>query len=413
MRISHWKGAYHTIATFSHVFVVSGFALTWSHSASAQVEMDFSAEAGVVVSFQDDDQVDHQPVLGEVALKGAVSKVLDSGTKVGVNSAFRVQLDHPARSGFAGKVVACDASDPICQSEVEAFAARRGAFSRITQAGESEDVGARGYIEGLYAYADGGWGEIVLGRDQGIADRFDETGPNVFQYARSSDPFLDPGGVNIVRVINDISGQSFKLSYTTPRILGVRLGASYTPDIGSNGLDLDLEKSTLGADEPDYENGLEVGANVSRYLREVDVRIRASLTASRAESQSISYDDVVAYSAGISLERRDRFSLGVSALSSNNGIDDDEGYLSMRFSGALHTGGWVWTAEYATADDAVVQSTGQNWAVGVKREFQDRYSLSAGYGAISTKIRPLTPLNGPKLVQESNGILLEARILFE
>jgi len=115
-------------------------------------------------------------------------------------------------------------------------------------------------------------------------------------------PTLDPYGGVIARTDHDLTGPSLKVSYATPRILGLRAGASFTPDANAGGLDRDPVRD--GA--PDIENAAEFALNLSRRLPRSGVRLRAGAAYSQADAAQAAlpgiYDTVKTWSAGGSVE---------------------------------------------------------------------------------------------------------------
>ena len=71
--------------------------------------------------------------------------------------------DHPDRPGFVGRF---DTGAPLA-----------GGYSGLSGLAPDEDTGARGRLETAYLVADGGYGELRLGKDRGVAARFHEGGP--------------------------------------------------------------------------------------------------------------------------------------------------------------------------------------------------------------------------------------------
>src|SRR3546814_12924463 len=72
----------------------------------------------------------------------------------------------------------------------------------------------------------------------------------------------------LVRTDYDVATTSdaTKINYFTPRFAGFQLGASLTPDTGSNGLSA-TEKDNAG----DFENVVDLGANYSGDLGNVEI----------------------------------------------------------------------------------------------------------------------------------------------
>lgn len=376
-------------------------------SAIADEPIEWTAETELTLvagAFSDEARPEPRSGMGEISLSAGAAKLFDNGVEVSVNGTFRAQTDHPRRAGFAGQPVSCPASSAECP----AFGvfAPRGGFSRLTLGGPTPDIGGRGSLESLYLTVDGGWGELTLGRDTGVANRFYEGGRTVFRLASSSDPILDPTGLVTSRTRNDISSTAEKVSYTTPRILGVRAGISVTPDASVRRLDLTTNTNTHVVLEPELGQVVEVGLQGSRLLRDADLRVRGSLTYSRAEIERAPYTDMDTVAFGFEVERRDVFSLGVSGLNSSNGGLGD--YTSFAIGGSYELGAWSLGADIAVSEDESLNLEGQSFSLGLSRDLNETISLTIGY----QNAEITTPL--PGIVNETDtkqeGVLLEVRI---
>lgn len=321
-----------------------------------------------------------EKALYELSARAKAEKVLDNGAAIGARLTMRLQKDHPARAGFTGNpgVVATGVT-PI-----------RTAFSGLTLAGVPEDSGARGSIETAFIYIDGGYGELSLGRDKGVAARFFEGAPDVFTHSRSSDGYLDISGLNIVRTRNDLTGPAAKLSYTTPRILGVRAGLSFTPVADVRGLDRDPARGVAGIIRPRLRNAIEAGVQASRRLRGSGVRLRGSVTWSRADIDTsiagTGFRPVQTFSAGAEAEW-ETFGFGASVLTSNNGLRGDGNYTAWSFGAKTTQLGLDWAANYSQGSDDGVGLKGRNWSIGATYELWSNLKLTAGWQSQSLETR--------------------------
>ncbi|MEL6323491.1 MAG: porin, partial [Pseudomonadota bacterium] len=250
----------------------------------------------------------------EIALTYGLERVLENGAEIGVRLGGRFQLDHPARPGFSGLI------GP--GGEVDDGLALRGAFTGLTAAGLAEDDAVVAQLETVFAYIDGGYGELLAGRDIGVARRFHEGPETVFRRHTAVNARLDTSGIATVLTRSDLTGPSFKVSYATPRLLGVRLGASYTPSADTGGVDRDPALNEPGIAEPRLDQAVEVGVNATRLLRASGVRVSAYGAYSRANvdllPNDLDFGTVEVWSAGTLIEREGvRF--GADFLSSDNG----------------------------------------------------------------------------------------------
>ena len=366
-------------------------------------ETKFDAEAVIVLApaLEEDANLDQQAALYELSFKARTEKTLDNGVEIGARATLRVQRDHPMRAGFSGQL-----------GETSGPPALRGAFSGLTAGGGQEDIGARGSLETAFIYIEGGYGEVTLGRDLGIAARFHEGAPDVFTHARAADGYLDPAGLNMVRTRNDLTGPAAKISYTSPRILGVRAGASYTPDANVRGLDRDPARAASGIVRPALKNALEVGVQASRRLTEAKVRLRGSLTYARAEVDDpftgAGFATVETSSIGAEAEW-ETFSIGASALRSNNGIAGSGDYSAWSIGAKTAAFGADWSANYGKASDDGAGLDGENWSIGASREISQNLRISAGWQSQSLQTLQLAGANQER---NADGVVVEITLSY-
>lgn len=389
-------------------FIFLMFAPFLAFPGFAQTEFQTSLDADMTLILAGSDETDLGPetrnTLAEVSLRPRAEYLLQNGVEISGNLTFRAQTDHPARPGFAGAIVDCPAINPNCPSL--AGHAVRGGFSRLSSIGAADETGPRGSLEAAFMAVDGGWGELVIGKDQGVGQRFYEGGPMVFELARNSDPALDPFGTSISRTRNDISSNAAKISYVTPRILGVRAGVSYAPDASARGLELDTKTIRTGVLEPDLDESIELGLQASRHLREADLRLRGSLTWSNAQVSGPYYDDVETVSAGLDVERRDTFRFGLSYLNSTNGGMGD--YQSYAAGASVFVRDWEFRAATDVSKDDLVNIEGWSATIGLARNLTEHVGLTLGYRLSETDYFDVGTTQNETL--KKNGVLLEVRI---
>ncbi|MEZ5946045.1 MAG: porin [Hyphomonas sp.] len=357
-------------------------------------ETGVTGEAALVASPGEDDET-----LLRFGIGAFANRVLDNGLEIGVVTGVRFERDHPARAGFSGILAAPAGQQPPVI----------GAFSGLAAAAVVEDAGARGAIETAYVYAEGGYGEIRLGRDEGIAKRFSEGAPSVFRTLSLHAPQLDPGGVALVRTDHDLTGPSAKVSVATPRIIGLRGGLSFTPEASTRGLDRDPARIFPGAPAVSIRNAAEASLSFNHRFRATGLRTRASVAYSHADvdaapTSPVDYDSVTTLSAGGSLEW-EGFVLGGSMLDSDNGLADTPGdYTAWTAGLSRELFGIRWGFEYGEAEDDTVQIDGKSWRFGGAKAFGDHAAVALGYRSDTVDL--LTGAHSLYL-PDSEGIVLE------
>ena len=359
------------------------------------VETDVSFSGALVVAPEADEFV-----LGLAKAGLSMNYVLMSGAEIGAVASLEAQMDHPARAGFGG----------VFLPDAGAGATPGGAFSGLARGPAAEDADLRFSLETAYVYIDGGYGEARLGADDGISTRFFEGGPVLFAHAGIVNPALDPSGETIARTDHDLTGPAVKLSYATPRILGLRAGVSFTPEADRRGLDRDPARSFPGARRPEIEEAFEVALNLSRRLPQSGVRLRAGAAYSQASTHYPAgptlYGDVETWSAGASAEFS-QFRVGGSYLESNNGISGRPGdYSAWAVSAAAPFGKVEAVAELAGAEDEAARLTSDSWQLGLAWSPDEAWRLAAGWREVDTESSiPGLPLAAPE--GRRSGIVIE------
>ena len=217
------------------------------------------------------------------------------------------------------------------------------------------------YLQGAYGYVRGSFGELIVGRDQGVARTFAVTAPTIFQSVNVNDWRTDLSGLNDVHTVNDFSGYSTKFSYLPPAnflggvLGGLQLGVSYSPVAAHCGEDLCAPEDRLfitpaGAlltETSRWEDVVEAAAYYQKELKLVGASrgllfgVGASYVAANEDARvsSPDFDDYRAYSLGLNLGFRG-ITLGGSVKSTNSGLADvdDQGYLAFDAGIAFKTG---------------------------------------------------------------------------
>lgn len=330
----------------------------------------------------------------------AANLVLANGAEIGLRVSGGIDRDSPPRAGFSG---VSGPGQPLPTAS--------GAFSGLARGPSAEEAGPRGRFETGYVYVEGGYGELRAGLDDGIAARFFEGAPTLLRHAALVNPSLDLTGRTIARTDHDLTGPSLKVSYASPRILGVRAGASLTPAANAGGLDRDPVRGPGGAPRPDIENAIEVGLNVSRRLARSGVRLRAGAAWSQADAARAAlpgvYDTVETWSAGGSAEFSS-FALGASYLASNNGFTLGNGdYAALSAALRLTLGRIDAGFELANAEDAGIGAESESLGVSLGRNFGEQIRVVAGWQRRNTRYtgNPL-PL-APRIREDADGIVIE------
>ncbi|MEZ5893545.1 MAG: porin [Parvularculaceae bacterium] len=302
--------------------------------AADPVKVDVSGEASLAAGVSDGDG--KADLNAEIRVKG--SSVLDNGIELGAGLSARIDQDQP-RQLFGG-----------------------GRYSSLLNGGPRgiTDPSADAYLQGAYAYARGGFGQLIIGREQGVARILAVTSPTIFSAVNVNDWQTDLSGLNDIHTVNDFTGYSTKFSYMAPaNIFGgaigrLQLGVSYAPGLKNCG-DLLCAPDAGFVVSPDgvllseesrwddaveaalyYEKGIGVGSD------KLFLGIGASMVTASEDTRtgSLLYDDYEAYSVGLNLAFRG-ITLGGSVKTTNAGLalpEDGDGYLAFDAGVTFRTG---------------------------------------------------------------------------
>ncbi|MEM6534735.1 MAG: porin [Pseudomonadota bacterium] len=362
--------------------------------AQAETEFKLSTQAGLVLAaeLEADGGADTEPALYELGLDARMDHYLENGVRVRLKTSFRVQDDHPSRPGYLGGFGA-DPAAPI------------GVFSGLSSQPARDQDGARGRFEDAYVQVDGGYGEARLGKGLGIAARFHEGAPSVTQYARLGSALLDPSGLNAIKTRHDLTGPSAKLSYATPRWLGVRAGLSYTPEANADGLDR-RPAATLTGLRPDMENALEIAMNTVHRLDRFDAEVQTGLAWSTAEVSDralLVYERTDTTSFGAQIARGD-WHIGGSWLGSTNGSPDAD-YAAWSAGIGTAKYGLDWSLSYGESEDDGAGLTADGWRFGASKEVYPDIDVALVYAQ--------DKLDAASNMSKNHAIVVEITLLHE
>lgn len=361
--------------------------------APLETSLEFEAVTVIAPLMDDSSEIESEPVLGEYSLSGLSEKVLENGVRLRARGALRLQADHPDRVGGTGAF----GTDPF---------APVGAFSGLSSAASSTGSDLRGRWETAYFQVDGGYGELRLGKDQGVAARFHEGTKSVLSHARLDSTLLDPSGLATVRTRHDLTGPSAKISYASPRLLGIRAGATFTPKADADGLDRRPSAGT-GGTAPETENAIELALNATRRLRESGWRFDVGLGWSSADAQTLGigdfYDSVETWSAGTRIEKDD-WTFGASYLDSDNGRALG---AYQAWSAGLHKEAYDtdFSIEFGRSEDDGAALESQSWRLGAARDFGPSSRLAVAYLHDET--------DAPLQNWETQGVVVEITLFQE
>ena len=302
--------------------------------AADPVEIEIEGEATLAAGVADGDAKGD----GNAEIKVKGSTFLDNGLELGAVVEARLDADQPAQMFAGGRYSGLQIGGP------------RGIAPLNSDA----------YLQSAYAYARGAFGQVIIGRDHGIARTLAVTSPTIFRSVNVNDWQTDLSGLNDVHTVNDFSGYSNKFTYMPPANFlggafgGLQLGVSYSPKLRNCGDRLCAPEDGLilapnGAllnEASTWEDAIEAALY---YQKPISLgggdRLLLGFGASYVTADEASrialpvYEDYEAYSVGLNVAYRG-VTIGGSLKTTNAGLNtpDEDGYLAFDAGITFRTG---------------------------------------------------------------------------
>lgn len=360
--------------------------------------------------------------IGDGYILGEVSAITPGGLEYGVAAELRGQYDK-YRRGFGGRVGDCPPAVPECSSVNVGGTdlSLRGHTSRFYASGVSDAKDFEVQLEGAHLFLRSAYGDVTVGRDDGAAYLFSLGAPSLLPVGASNSP-VDFTGLDAVKTVNDASGFSEKITYTSPRLLGdqiglgVQIGASYALDSKACGVDYCVRD---GADEPagvlasDIDDVVEFGLALDRKF-DNGLSVEATATYARGSQQNNQpvFDDLSALGLGLELGYGD-FILGGSYLKSNNGLLDGD-YEAMDVGLTWQPSKLGFTLGYGHATDDNVGLTSDQATAGVSYDLNEMFRVSTGVQYVNRDVYVFDPLanvvNGAN--ENATSVFVAGRVKF-
>jgi Gram-negative porin len=397
---------------------VATLALGAAAPAYAQAndgEWAVKAEATVVVSgARSDEALDPgaDGPLGSALLEISRSDTFENGLTLGWLGAVRFDRDNPQRPAFVGALGGCPAANPACPSVGSGLVSPISPASGLAAGGNPIDEDGFIAIEAAAVSLAGPWGEGVLGYDVGAASRLDARAPTVLHRVSAVSPGLDPTGLGVTRARNDVTASSPKATYLSPRWLGLRMGVSYTPEADTRSADFDPDFTASGLGGAQLEKVWEGALSFARQFAEQDLRVRAAVTYTHADSGAVQpeFGGYEAWGAGLELEH-DGWTGGARWLSSNNAWASGNGdYEAWEVGLVKDVDGWRFGAEAGWSEDSLSGLEGNSWLAGVSRDISHNVTLGVAWTAADADIPVPVGLSAGHRNASNDGLLLELTV---
>lgn len=357
--------------------------------------------------------------VGEAELEGEVSAITSGGLEYGINVEGRAEYEE-GRKGFTRRLPDCPPTLAGCASVTfnGVPVGLRGHTSQFYTTGPDVADDAQIALESAHLFLRSAYGDMTVGRDDGAAYLFSLGAPTLLNTG-ASNASVDYTGIDAVKTVNDVSGFSEKVTYTSPRLLGdqigvgVQFGVSYALDPYACGVDYCVERDGVtNVLTPDLKDVVEVGIALDRTF-DNGVSIEATGTYGRAAevSQVAGFDDLESFGAGIEVRMAD-FTLGGSYLTSNQGVDSGD-YESYDAGLTWQPSALGFTLGYGHATDDLVGLTSDQFVAGISWDINDRMRISTGVQYADRKtLRDTGGLTAQEVSDDSLGVFIEGGINF-
>ena len=239
-------------------------------------------------------------------------------------------------------------------------------------------------IQRLYVFTQTGFGRLEVGQTDGAAYTLGLAGPVVDSHVtlenRTISLFRDPStGKNFENFFDQvttvhITSNFAKLTYTSPRLFGIQVGASYTPQA----IRTPLPFTGNPSDDPNQQRALwEVAASYTGYFSGFAVGVSGGLAHGRLMNRTAGYDNLVDWAVGTQIAYTiddSKITVGAAYRGSNahlldiEQVRDDSRSRMFHLSATYDKPLWLAGVEFSHADIA-----------GVDGYVINGFQVSAGY----------------------------------
>ncbi len=322
--------------------------------------------------------------IGDADLEVEVSAITQGGLEWGIHTQARAQYDED-RIGFTRRLPDCPPTTLGCPSiiVVATPTGLRGHTTQFYTSGPDVAKDSQIALESAHLFLRSAYGDVTIGRDDGAAYLFSLGAPSLMNVGASNSP-VDYTGLDSVKTLNDASGFSEKITYTSPRLLGdqvglgVQLGVSYSLDSSACGVDYCVDlNSVTDVVAPDIQDVMEAGIALDRTLAP-GVSVEGTLTYARGSEKSglVGLDNLQSYGAGLEF-KMNQWTLGGSWLSSNQGLVDGD-YQAYDVGLTWQPSRLGFSLGYGHATDDLVGLSSNQILGGVSFDVNDKVRLGLG-----------------------------------
>jgi len=251
-------------------------------------------------------------------------------------------------------------------------------------------------VQRLYIFLQTGFGRVEVGQVDGAAYTLGLTGPIVDQHVTLEghrislfrDPTTGEAFDDFFQQITTVQASSnyAKISYTTPRLFGIQLGAAFTPQAVRTPLPFTGNPS----DDPNQQRAIwEVAASYSGYFSGWAVGVTGGFAHGRLMNRTPGHDNLVDWAIGTQLAHNiddAKISFGVAYRGSNahlldiEDVRDDSRSRMVHLSATFEKPLWLVGVEFSHADlDGADAYTIKGFQVAAGYKVNANMQLSIGW----------------------------------
>jgi hypothetical protein len=221
-------------------------------------------------------------------------------------------------------------------------------------------------VQRIYVFTQTGFGRLEIGQVDGAAHTLGLTGPLVDQHVTLENPtfllFRDPTGsrdfstfFHQITTVQTSSNYA-KINYVSPRLFGVQIGASLTPQTVRTPLPFTGNPS----DDPNQQRALwEIAASYTGFFSDFAVGLTGGFAHGRLMNRTDGFDDLVDWAVGSQIAYTiddTKISFGGAYRGTNarfleiEQVRDDSRTRMVQLSATLEKPMWLIGAEFSHAD---------------------------------------------------------------
>lgn len=378
-------------STLSRLAAATFLSLGASNANAAASPIEWEAHArldALLGGAAQDATFNETPFVGRLGANVAGEHAFAGGTILRVAFAAVAERDHPRHDPRGGRAGDCPPSAPLCPSV--SGRSIRGYFSGFTPGGPVSDQEGRIALESAYVALRGGYGEISVGRDEGVAARFSAVPANILFGGSLVQPSVDLTGLGGLAARNDISGQSFKVNVLSPRILGLRLGGGWTPALEAQGVDQGYVRAANAPLVARPRQIAEFGVSFEHaWSNGLSARFSGTFASGGDASGLEAFGRLRSWTFGGALSQGN-WTLGAQRLGSNNAwAGGQRGYRATTASILYEKRAWAAQVSGGTGRDELALVRLSTASLGARRMITKSLYLLAGCSAVERSVPEL------------------------